>query len=188
MFLRSTRRKKNGKTHTYWNIVENKRLDDRRVVQRQVLYLGEINSSQLDAWRHAIDVIDETTGQARTLALFPEDRNVVSTDSQTVQVRLSEMRLCRPRQWGGLLAGRPVVAGAAARRLLGRGSAAQPQGHPVGSRAAGAGVLSADCAGKRMEAAPGLVWQERHGRSAGSGFRAGRSAQALCLSRSSAGI
>ena len=100
MFLRSTRRKKNGKTHTYWNIVENKRLDDGRVVQRQVLYLGEINSSQLDAWRHAIDVIDETTGQARTLALFPEDRNVVATDSQTVQVRLSEMRLCRPRQWG----------------------------------------------------------------------------------------
>ena len=100
MFLRSTRRKKNGKTHTYWNIVENKRLDDGRVVQRQVLYLGEINSSQLDAWRHAIDVIDETTGQTRTLALFPEDRNVVATDSQTVQVRLSEMRLCRPRQLG----------------------------------------------------------------------------------------
>src|SRR5215831_9207562 len=188
MFLRSTRRKKNGKTHTYWNIVENKRLDDGRVVQRQVLYLGEINSSQLDAWRHAIDVIDETTGQARTLALFPEDRNVVSTDSQTVQVRLSKMRLCRPRQWGACW-----LAGQLWRELQldgfsGRASAAQPQGHPVGSRAAGAGVLSADCAGKRMEAAPGLVWQERHGRSAGSGFRAGRSAQALCLSRSSAGI
>lgn len=101
MFLRSTQRKKNGKTHTYWNIVENKRLDDGRVVQRQVLYLGELNSSQLEAWRHAIDVIDETTGQTRTLALFPEDRNVVATtDSHTVQVRLSEMRLCRPRQWG----------------------------------------------------------------------------------------
>src|SRR5215471_16663514 len=100
MFLRSTRRKKNGKTHTYWNIVENKRLDNGRVVQRQVLYLGEINSPQLEAWRHAIDVIDETTGQASTLALFPEDRNVVATDSPTVQVRLTEMRLCHPRQWG----------------------------------------------------------------------------------------
>jgi hypothetical protein len=101
MFLRPTQRKKNGKTHTYWNIVENKRLDDGRVVQRQVLYLGEINSSQLAAWRRAIDVFDETTGEMRTLALFPEDRRVVAaTDSQTVQVRLSEMRLCRPRQWG----------------------------------------------------------------------------------------
>ena len=40
MFLRSCKRKKNGKTHVYWNIVENKRLNDGRVVQRQVLYLG----------------------------------------------------------------------------------------------------------------------------------------------------
>jgi transposase len=100
MFLRSTSRKKNGKTHVYWNIVENKRLDDGRVVQRQVLYLGEINSSQMDAWRRAIEVIDESTGEARTLALFPEDRGVAARDVDTVEVRLSEMRLCRPRQWG----------------------------------------------------------------------------------------
>ena len=100
MFLRSTQRKKNGKTHVYWNIVENKRLGDGRVVQRQVLYLGEINSSQLDAWRRAIEVIDETTGETRSLALFPEDRSVVARNADTVQVRLSRMRLCRPRQWG----------------------------------------------------------------------------------------
>jgi hypothetical protein len=100
MFLRSNSRKKNGKTHVYWNIVENKRLDDGRVVQRQVLYLGEINSSQMDAWRRAIEVVDESTGEARTLALFPEDRGVAATDADMVQVRLSEMRLCRPRQWG----------------------------------------------------------------------------------------
>ena len=49
MFLRRTERKKNGKTHSYWNVVENKRLDDGRVVQRHVLYLGEINSSQAAA-------------------------------------------------------------------------------------------------------------------------------------------
>ena len=51
MFLRRTKRKKAGKTHVYWNIVENKRLDDGRVVQRHVLYLGEINASQAVAWR-----------------------------------------------------------------------------------------------------------------------------------------
>jgi hypothetical protein len=74
MFLRRTERKKNGKAHHYWNVVESKRLDDGRVVQRHVLYLGEINSSQAAAWRKAIEVFDEDAGRARTLALFPEDR------------------------------------------------------------------------------------------------------------------
>ena len=46
MFLRKTQRKKDGKTHWYWSVVENRRLDGGRVVQRHVLYLGEINSSQ----------------------------------------------------------------------------------------------------------------------------------------------
>ncbi len=101
MFLRRTERKKNGKTHHYWNVVENKRLDDGRVVQRHVLYLGEINSSQAAAWRKAIEVFDEDAGRARTLALFPEDRcEAVAGDASVVQLRLSEMRLHRPRQWG----------------------------------------------------------------------------------------
>jgi hypothetical protein len=101
MFLRRTDRKKNGKTHSYWNVVENKRLDDGRVVQRHVLYLGEINSSQAAAWRKAIEVFDEDAGRSRTLALFPEDRcEAVAGDACVVQLRLSEMRLQRPRQWG----------------------------------------------------------------------------------------
>jgi hypothetical protein len=101
MFLRRTERKKNGKTHSYWNVVENKRLDDGRVVQRHVLYLGEINSSQAAAWRKAIEVFDEDAGRSRTLALFPEDRcEAVAGDASVVQLRLSEMRLQRPRQWG----------------------------------------------------------------------------------------
>ena len=48
MFLRRVERRKNGKTHLYWNIVENRRLADGRVVQRHVYYLGEINSSQAE--------------------------------------------------------------------------------------------------------------------------------------------
>lgn len=101
MFLRRTERRKNGKTHCYWNIVENKRLDDGRVAQRHVLYLGEINSSQAAAWRKAIEVFDEDAGHARTLALFPEDRcEAVAGDASIVQLRLSEMQLRRPRQWG----------------------------------------------------------------------------------------
>ena len=101
MFLRKTRRKKDGKTHEYWSVVENKRVAGGRVVQRHVLYLGEINSSQAAVWRNAIEVLDEDAGRSRTMALFPEDRcAAVASDASVVQLRLSEMRLCRPRQWG----------------------------------------------------------------------------------------
>ena len=46
MFVRAKRRFKDGKEHRYWSVVENCRNRDGRVVQRQVLYLGEINDSQ----------------------------------------------------------------------------------------------------------------------------------------------
>ena len=100
MFLRKTERQKNGKTHLYWSVVENRRLDSGRMVQRHVLYLGEINSSQADAWRRAIEVFDEDKGQARSLALFPEDRCEAPAGDDLIRLRLGEMRLCRPRQWG----------------------------------------------------------------------------------------
>jgi len=99
MFLRKTPRKKDGKTHDYWSVVENKRVAGGRVVQRHVLYLGEINSSQAAVWRKAIEVLDDDTGHPRTLALFPEDCCAgIAPDASVVQLRLSDMRLCRPRQ------------------------------------------------------------------------------------------
>ena len=102
MFLRRIERRKNGKTHLYWSVVENKRVDGGRVVQRHVLYLGEINSSQAEVWRKAVEVFDPDAGGPRTLALFPEDRGEVAAadDGSVVRLRLSEMRLHRPRQWG----------------------------------------------------------------------------------------
>jgi hypothetical protein len=101
MFLRKTPRKKDGKTHDYWSVVENKRVAGGRVVQRHVLYLGEINSSQAAVWRKAIEVLDDDAGHPRTMALFPEDRCAgIAPDASVVQLRLSGMRLCRPRQWG----------------------------------------------------------------------------------------
>ena len=74
MFLRATTRKKDGKEHRYYSVVENKRVSGGRVLQRHVLYLGEINCSQELAWRRSIEVLDEATHGAQTLALFPEDR------------------------------------------------------------------------------------------------------------------
>ena len=46
MFLRCKVRRKDGKQHRYWSVVENTRVAGGRVVQRHVLYLGEINDSQ----------------------------------------------------------------------------------------------------------------------------------------------
>ena len=71
MFLRCNRRKKDGKVHDYWSLVESRRCSDGRVVQRQVLYLGEINASQREAWRKTIELQDG--GTRRQVALFPAD-------------------------------------------------------------------------------------------------------------------
>lgn len=101
MFLRATTRKKDGKEHRYFSVVENKRVSGGRVLQRHVLYLGEINSSQELAWRRSIEVLDEATRTARTLALFPEDRcEGVVPDASIVRLKLAQLRLERPRQWG----------------------------------------------------------------------------------------
>ena len=59
MFLRATTRKKDGREHRYYSGVENKRVGGGRVVQRHVLYLGAINSSQELAWRRSIEVFDD---------------------------------------------------------------------------------------------------------------------------------
>ena len=101
MFLRATTRKKDGKEHRYWSIVENRRLGDGRVLQRHVLYLGEINASQEWAWRKSIEVFEDGAKAPRTLSLFPEDRcEGLVPDETVVRLRLSDLRLCRPRQWG----------------------------------------------------------------------------------------
>ena len=100
MFLRFTNRKKDGKAHRYWTVVENRRVSGGRVVQRQVLYLGEINGSQREAWRKTIEVFEEGAAAARTMALFPEDFPGEIDDASVVQIRLKEVELRRPRQWG----------------------------------------------------------------------------------------
>lgn len=101
MFLRSTTRNKNGKAHRYFSIVENKRLADGRIVQRHVLYLGEISDSQALAWRQSIEVLEQGQTKPRLLSLFDADHcETQSQDQSVVGVRLSELCLCRPRQWG----------------------------------------------------------------------------------------
>jgi len=101
MFLRATTRKKDGKEHRYWSVVENRRVAGGRVVQRHVLYLGEINSSQELAWRKSIEVLDDSSEEPRTLTLFAEDRcEAELSDESIVRLRLSGLTLRQPRQWG----------------------------------------------------------------------------------------
>jgi len=101
MFLRYTTRKKNGKEHRYYSLVESRRVAGGRVVQRHALYLGEINDSQQEAWRKTIEVFEEGKTRPRTVALFPEERIGAVEDADIVRIRLSQLSLHRPRQWGG---------------------------------------------------------------------------------------
>jgi len=101
MFLRFNKRIKDGKEHRYWNIVESQRCTGGKVVQRQVLYLGEINDSQHEAWCRQIEAFDEGTHRHTQLALFPAGRAIPEhAQAHGVQVRLDAMQLHRPRQWG----------------------------------------------------------------------------------------
>ena len=100
MFLRSHRRVKDGKEHRYYSIEESRRLQSGRVVQRRVLYLGEINGSQQAAWRKTLEVFDEQQQGYTTLSLFAEDRPVPAEAVDSVQVKLSEMKLRRARPYG----------------------------------------------------------------------------------------
>ncbi len=101
MFLRSKKRFKDGKEHRYWSIVENRRVAGNRVVQRQVLHLGEINDSQKASWCRSIEVLRDDESQSEQIAIFPEDREAPALDCDVVQVKLSSLQLKRPRQWGG---------------------------------------------------------------------------------------
>jgi transposase len=101
MYLRFARRRKDGKEHRYWSIVESKRCTGGRVVQRPVLYLGDINDGQREVWCRQIEAFDEASGRHRQLALFPAELTVPDyAKGFGVQVRLDAMELHRPRQWG----------------------------------------------------------------------------------------
>ena len=100
MFLRFPTRKKKGKPHRSWSIVENKRCAGGKIVQKPVLYLGEINDQQEAAWQKTIDIFEHGQALPRTVALFPADRPVQANEENVVRIKLSEMELRRPRQWG----------------------------------------------------------------------------------------
>jgi len=101
MYLHRTQRTKNGKDHEYWSLVESRRLADGRVVQRHVLYLGEISDAQERAWARSIEVLTDEHGEPQKMTLFPEDRVPAAVeDASIVRLRLAQLSVHRPRQWG----------------------------------------------------------------------------------------
>jgi hypothetical protein len=100
MFLRSYKRKKNGKWHEYFSVVENRRLAGGTTVQRTVLYLGEITSSQENSWHKTLQVFDKDTGKHEQKLLFADNAVISESDIDSIKVKLSQMQLCRPRMFG----------------------------------------------------------------------------------------
>ncbi len=71
------------------------------VVQRQVLYLGELNDNQRAGWVRTIEAFSGKKPKAKQLALFPDDRKELPIMAcETVQIQLDKIELRRPREWG----------------------------------------------------------------------------------------
>ena len=169
--VRATKRRfKDGKEHGYWSVVENRRRRDGRVVQRQVLYLGEINDSQRAAWCRSIEVLRGASGPTQ-MALFPADREAPDLACEVVRVSRGRATASAAAV-GRVLAGaeRLGVRGdprAGAGPVLGAAIAVESARDALAGRAEGAGVLPADRAGQRLAAAPALVRAQRLARSVG---------------------
>ncbi len=73
MFLKCRERRKDGKVHRSWSIVESRRYAGKKVAHRHVLYLGEINDSQRVAWERTIAVVNarEDWTHFRSLGVDP---------------------------------------------------------------------------------------------------------------------
>jgi transposase len=98
MFLRSNRRTKDGKDHSYWSLVETVRTAD-GPRQRTLCYLGELNSSAQSRWLRTIEVFNEQ-GEAQQLKLFPSQVEPPADDPDVARVLVNQVRLERTRQFG----------------------------------------------------------------------------------------
>jgi len=100
MFLKAHERCKDGKRHVYYSLTESLRVSRKRVVQRTVLHLGELNTTQVERWQRTIEAIHED-GQRRQLRLFTDREGQVPVAAQDVaEVILSSLVVRRPRRFG----------------------------------------------------------------------------------------
>lgn len=81
-----------GTEYRPWPVAESRRVGP-GVVQRRVLYLGEIDDSRRATKQKTIPVFDEHDGQTCQCAVFPADRTVRATATPAVQVQLNQLQL-----------------------------------------------------------------------------------------------
>jgi transposase len=107
MFLKPNKRIKDGKAHIYYTLNESTRISARRVVQRTILHLGELTTSQHHRWRHTLDVINERD-EARQMELLTEEehqRRGCPADPDVVAIRLSTLQVKNCREFGSCWVG-----------------------------------------------------------------------------------
>src|SRR5271167_1557103 len=99
MFLRRYARTKDGKTHTYYALVESVRTAA-GPRQQVVAYLGELNHDQQGRWQRTV-VIYNRQGDSRQLRLFPDDDQVSAPDDpDVVRIRLGKVGWTNGRRFG----------------------------------------------------------------------------------------
>jgi transposase len=100
MFLRRFDRRKNGKSHSYWALVESYRTA-KGSRQRVVAYLGELTATEQDGWAKLGSHLNGEAQMRRPqLTLFDPPRRDESRDDEPLLVKLSSIRLERPRDFG----------------------------------------------------------------------------------------
>jgi transposase len=105
IFLRAHERRKDGKTNTYWSLVENRRCAGGRVVQRHVLYLGKLTPAQELSWENTAAQLSEGPKSGESLPGLATERELQSKEAAAIAVHLKQFRIERPRQWGACWVG-----------------------------------------------------------------------------------
>jgi hypothetical protein len=100
LLLRAHERRKDGKVHRYWSLVENRRCADGRVVQRHVLYLGALTAAQELSWEKAARQFDALPGPGPALPDLATERELQAQEAAAIGIYLKQFRIERPRQWG----------------------------------------------------------------------------------------
>lgn len=99
MFLKTHRVRKDGKEHTYYSLCESLRISRSRVTQRQVLHLGELNTSQVEQWQRTVEAVQED-GQRQQLRLFTDREGQAPAAGDVAEVLLSSLVVRHPRRFG----------------------------------------------------------------------------------------
>jgi len=106
MFLKRRVRHKDGKDHIYYSVCESLRVHGGRVIQRQVLHLGELNTTQIESWQRTLEIIDgDDSGRRLQRRFFADREGGAPAADDVIEIKLSSLRVREPRRFGDCWAG-----------------------------------------------------------------------------------